>query len=97
MLAGIAPLAQVKDLALTVEIDPEIGALVSDRRRLEQILINLLNNAVKFTERGRVTLQVQRSSGAPALTIRLRDTGGGWKRPGKSAVIPTVAPCRSWR
>jgi PAS domain S-box-containing protein len=58
-VAGIVkPLAEKKGLDLRVELAPEIGTVMSDTRRIEQVLLNLLNNAVKFTERGEVTLRV---------------------------------------
>ena len=56
----IKPLADKKNLALRVELAPEIGPLTSDQRRVEQVLLNLLNNAIKFTEQGEVVLRVTR-------------------------------------
>ena len=53
----IAPTAEKKELDLITSIAPQVGMITSDRRRVEQILINLLNNAVKFTERGEVRLE----------------------------------------
>ncbi len=55
----VKPLADKKGLALTQELAGDIGTMISDCRRLEQILINLLNNAIKFTTRGGVTLAVE--------------------------------------
>src|SRR5690606_13307535 len=49
VIAAVGPLAQGKQLRLTSEIGPGLAEMVSDRRRIEQILINLLNNAIKFT------------------------------------------------
>lgn len=86
--ALIKPLADKKGLALASLVAPDIHEVVSDRRRVEQILINLLNNAVKFTDRGGVTLTVtnvadfQFSLGAPkrqALRFDVSDTGIGIK------------------
>ncbi|MBF0530617.1 MAG: PAS domain S-box protein, partial [Deltaproteobacteria bacterium] len=69
--------AEKKGLALYVELAPEIGTWESDQRRVEQILINLLNNAIKFTEQGRVTLTAKVARGA--LNISVTDTGIGMK------------------
>ncbi len=52
----VTPLANKKDLKLLLEIDTEIGQITSDRRRVEQILLNLINNAIKFTEKGEVKI-----------------------------------------
>lgn len=71
----VSPLAGRKGLGLTCEIGPGIGPVRGDQRRLEQIVMNLLTNAVKFTERGEVRL-VCRSEGDAAVLI-VRDTGIG--------------------
>ncbi|HVT73072.1 MAG TPA: PAS domain-containing protein [Lacunisphaera sp.] len=60
--ALVRPLADRKGLALHVDVAPDVGAITSDPRRVEQILLNLLNNAVKFTERGEVGFRVWRES-----------------------------------
>jgi CheY-like chemotaxis protein len=55
------PLARDKGLKLVVEVSPELPEIVAtDRQRLDQILNNLLGNAIKFTERGQVGLRVGR-------------------------------------
>ena len=73
------PLAEKKGLALRVEVMPEPGTLQSDQRRIEQVLLNLLNNAVKFTDRGEVTLRVWPVEGsrAPESTGRTGKVSGG--------------------
>ncbi|MFH0943713.1 MAG: PAS domain S-box protein [Planctomycetota bacterium] len=71
----IAPLAEKKGLAVTAVIAPPVGQVVGDRRRVEQILINLLGNAVKFTERGEVRIESQVEDGW--LVTRVIDTGIG--------------------
>ena len=71
------PLAQKKNLQLTTSIGPGVGTINSDRRRVEQILINLLNNAIKFTERGEVRIECQVRSGW--LETNVSDQGIGIK------------------
>ena len=81
VLGSVKPLAQKKGLALNVELAPEIGTLVSDPRRVEQVILNLLNNAIKFTEQGAVTLTAGSAPGPPSkLSISVADTGIGIKR-----------------
>jgi PAS domain S-box-containing protein len=71
----VSPQAEKKGLTLVAEVAPGVGQFVSDRRRVEQILINLLNNAIKFTEQGEVRLVCQVSDGW--LVMRVMDTGIG--------------------
>ncbi|MBS0633663.1 MAG: PAS domain S-box protein, partial [Verrucomicrobia bacterium] len=87
-VALVRPMAERKGLELSCTVAPGTGEMVSDRRRLEQILLNLLNNAVKFTDRGSVTVTVRpvsdfRPAGAPApvaaVELRIADTGVGIK------------------
>jgi PAS domain S-box-containing protein len=72
----IMPLAEKKGLTLTTVI-PEAVNITSDRRRVEQILLNLLNNAVKFTEHGDVRLESQIED--DWLITRVSDSGIGIK------------------
>lgn len=73
----VEPLAAKKQIGLIVDISPEVGEMVSDRRRFEQILINLLNNAVKFTERGQVRVRCQRQG--EQIATQIVDSGIGIK------------------
>ena len=70
-------MAKMKGLVLNVEIDSRVGQIVGDRRRVEQIVINLLNNAVKFTERGEV--RVESRVEEDQMVTRVMDTGIGIK------------------
>ncbi|PKM08951.1 MAG: hypothetical protein CVV14_02350 [Gammaproteobacteria bacterium HGW-Gammaproteobacteria-4] len=71
------PLAQAKGLALRLELPPELPPVHGDQRRVEQIVLNLLGNAVKFSERGEVVLSAEAQ--AAFVCLRIRDTGIGIK------------------
>ena len=71
----VRPGADKKGLVLTATVDSAVKTLTSDRRRVEQVLLNLVNNAVKFTEAGSVTVDCRRRDGV--LTISVADTGIG--------------------
>jgi PAS domain S-box-containing protein len=71
------PLAQKKNLQLTTSIGPGVATVNNDRRRVEQVLINLLNNAIKFTERGEVSVACHVGNGW--LETSVRDHGIGIK------------------
>ncbi|HRW92427.1 MAG TPA: ATP-binding protein, partial [Thermotogota bacterium] len=74
--------ASQKDIAFSIATDPSIPAqLIGDVPKIKQVLLNLVSNAVKFTESGTVSLGVQPVSPAEEKTLRLRfsveDTGKG--------------------
>ncbi len=77
----VAPRAHEKNLTLACEIAPNVrNYLVGDPTRLRQVLLNLLGNAIKFTETGHVALQVELdedSSVPAALRFTVTDTGIG--------------------
>ena len=80
-LSIVRGMAAAKGLAVIGRIDPDLPRrLLGDEARLRQILLNLLNNAVKFTRRGSLTLAVRHAGTTPAgETIRfsVTDTGIG--------------------
>ena len=72
----LAPRAKVKGLTLTVNVDPLVPAWVLvDAARLRQILLNLIANAIKFTDHGEVSVKV--SSTVEQLLFEVIDTGCG--------------------
>ena len=77
----LAPMGQKKNLTVSCNFDPEIPfALKGDQQHLRQVLINLVNNAIKFTKKGSVILSVRLVGGtvsAPRIRFEIIDTGIG--------------------
>lgn len=71
------PVAKSKGLVFDIDIAPQVPAIIeTDPQRLEQVLKNLLSNAFKFTEKGKVALTL-RSAGDGQLALAVSDTGIG--------------------
>ena len=77
--AETRPLAERNANHLDVRVDASVGSITSDRERLGSVLRKLLDNACKFTERGKVTLDVipETKNGKQWLHFRVSDTGIG--------------------
>jgi len=73
---SLRPLADAKGLELQVR-HPEDVAALADRRALSQILINLVNNAIKFTESGKVRISLLPGARGEPHRIAVADTGPG--------------------
>ncbi len=75
----IQPLADKSGNRVLVECPADIGSIRADQTRVQQALLNLLSNATKFTERGRITVTVRRAAeaGTELITIAVADTGIG--------------------
>jgi signal transduction histidine kinase len=71
----ILPAAEKKGLDLHIDIADDVHMVTGDQRRLEQVLLNLLSNGVKFTEKGRVLLTCR--AGHDHYRIEVSDTGIG--------------------
>jgi PAS domain S-box-containing protein len=72
----VRPAAEGKGVRLLLDLDPDIGVLIADQARLQQVVWNLLANAVKYTPRGgRVVVSGERSGST--LRLRVQDTGAG--------------------
>jgi signal transduction histidine kinase/sensor domain CHASE-containing protein len=74
-VSALRPLADRKGLRLHTEIAPGVGPIRGDRRRIEQILLNLVGNALKFTDQGEVGIAVALHQSQ--LQVTVRDTGIG--------------------
>ena len=81
LIDTLRPLANMKGLQLVVNVPDEEVIIHTDNRALSQILINLINNAIKFTERGSVTVTLTESLDGDARLVRIDvlDTGPGIK------------------
>ncbi|RJQ55012.1 MAG: PAS domain S-box protein [Nitrospiraceae bacterium] len=64
-----------KNIALRKSLEPDNMTIRADRDKLEQILLNLLDNAIKFTESGSITIGVSRDEGMQYVYVK--DTGSG--------------------
>jgi signal transduction histidine kinase/ActR/RegA family two-component response regulator len=75
-LDTVRPAADAKSIGLQVAISPDIGSVAGDPARLQQIVWNLLMNAVKFTSRGGL-VKVDATALSSSIQIRVSDTGKG--------------------
>jgi len=74
----LGPRAQAKGLEICCYVDERLPArVVGDAARLRQVLFNLAGNAIKFTERGGVSIIVERGDQPDEIVIGVRDTGIG--------------------
>ncbi len=71
----VSPLAEKKGLQLKLDIADTVDTITTDQRRLEQIMVNLLNNAIKFTDKGQVALYCRKENTQYVITVA--DTGMG--------------------
>jgi signal transduction histidine kinase/CheY-like chemotaxis protein len=77
-LAGLEGQVKGKDVRLVAELPPRLAPIETDAGKLRQVLINLVGNAIKFTEHGTITVRVEAdpADGRP-LSIDVIDTGSG--------------------
>jgi signal transduction histidine kinase len=69
--------ARQKGLSLSVELPVRLPRVLLDTERFEQVLVNLIGNALKFTPEGCIRVGVRSRTEPPALEITVRDTGVG--------------------
>jgi signal transduction histidine kinase len=73
----IKPMANKKGLYLNLEIDDRMPLIKADSHRLRQVALNLVSNALKFTERGGITIRCQLVHDDEMVRISVSDTGIG--------------------
>ena len=92
-LRALATRAHGKRLELAWHVQPDVPeALVGDAGRLRQVLLNLMGNAIKFTDRGEVVVRVEVNGESPdgevGLLFSVRDTGIGISRDNQDEDLP---------
>ena len=75
--AATSSLFHQKPLRLVKELAPDLPAITGDRDRLVQVVINLISNAVKFTDAGTITCRAARRAGSDEIVVSVVDTGMG--------------------
>ena len=71
----VRPLAEKKNLAIELSIAPDAGVIRGDTRRVEQIFLNLMSNAIKFTDQGHIRIEC--GNEGENVIVRVMDTGIG--------------------
>jgi len=85
VIPGMEQLAREKGLTLTHSVAPNLGNLYADKGKIKQVLINMLGNAVKFTEEGSVKLSVTETDSDFIFSVT--DTGMGIKKEDLGAIF----------
>jgi signal transduction histidine kinase len=92
-VATLAPLAARKHLPVLTDVAPEVGQVKSDPRRVEQILLNLVHNAIEFTAQGEIRIGCRVGDGR--LLTSVADTGMGIKPEDLDQLFTTFWQCDS--
>ena len=91
-MRGLAVGAKSKGLQLVYDVQPDLpDALHGDARRLRQVITNLVGNAIKFTERGEIVVEVKLREAlgpdAVRLEVTVSDTGIGISRAAQASIF----------
>lgn len=77
VVSDLKPLADKKALYLNLDVEDSLPMALADSQRLRQIVMNLVSNALKFTEQGGVTIHCERLERYDMLRVAVTDTGIG--------------------
>ncbi len=79
ILATLFPIARKNNNEMELKQDPKLVLMVSDESRVRQILLNIIGNACKFTENGKILIEglVENVAGEEWICFRISDTGAG--------------------
>ena len=75
--AELEPIVLRSKLSIAVHLEKDLPPLATDRQKVKQILLNLLSNALKFTQHGSVTITARRQKREPCILLAVTDTGIG--------------------
>jgi signal transduction histidine kinase len=93
ILGGLATMTQrlirQRPIQFSIDMEPQVESLESDRQKLQQILLELVTNALKFTEKGKIELRVRRLAQGVGeiLEIAIADTGIGIRREDQEVIF----------
>jgi len=85
VVSAVEPLAAEKRLAFKAEVPADLPTGHGDGRRLSQVLLNLVGNAIKFTDKGEVAIRAEAANGA--FTVAVCDTGPGIAPPDQAKIF----------
>jgi signal transduction histidine kinase len=85
VFSAVEPLAAEKKIGFKVEVPPDMPKGHADERRLTQVLLNLVGNAIKFTDSGEVVIKAAAGNGS--FTVSVRDTGPGISQADQSKIF----------
>jgi signal transduction histidine kinase len=86
---AVEPMVVEKKLALEVTLAPDLPIARGDERRITQVILNLVGNAIKFTEEGKIRVQVTASDGT--FRVSVSDTGPGISEPDQQKIFKEFA------
>ncbi len=94
VFSAVEPLAKEKQIAFKVEVPPDLPPGYGDERRLTQVVLNLVGNAIKFTDAGEVVVKAAKVNGSFEVTVR--DTGPGICEADRTKLFPGVPAGRQF-